>query len=80
MFLFSLSETRNVIYFNVVSVYNTPFEISWLKLYAAEMEFVSWSYITIWYLEAAPSKNLPVGNMIVYFGKRKVVVVMSYLC
>ena len=40
----------------------------------------SWLYLTIWSLEAATSGHQNVVNMIVYFGNRKVVVLMSFLC
>ena len=61
------------------TIEHSPFEKYWLYLYVAEMEFVYWSYLTIYSLEAATSKHLFVGNIIVYFGMSKVVVVMSSL-
>ena len=44
------------------------------------MSFFTWFYLIILSLEAALSKHLPVGIIIVHFGKRKVVVMMSSLC
>ena len=45
-----------------------------------EMEFFTWFYLIILFLEAAPSKHWPIDNMIFYFVKIKVVVMISYLC
>ena len=80
LLLFSLSATSNWIFFHHFFVCNTSFEISWVWLEVAEMTFVSWSYLTTWYLEAPPSKYWPVENMVVYFVNRKVVVLMSFSC